>query len=84
MLAILKEKEIISVLVEGGGKTLGSFVDEKLIDKVYAFHTPLLIGGKNAVSAIAGEGVENLKDAIRLKNVRRKTFDDTIVTIGYV
>ncbi len=79
----LAKREIISVFVEGGGQTLGSFVDEKLVDKVYAFHAPILIGGKQAIS-IAGEGIGKLKEAISLKNVQRKTFDDTVVTVGYV
>ncbi|MBI2335133.1 bifunctional diaminohydroxyphosphoribosylaminopyrimidine deaminase/5-amino-6-(5-phosphoribosylamino)uracil reductase RibD, partial [Candidatus Daviesbacteria bacterium] len=46
LLSILYKKEIISVLVEGGGKTLGSFIDAKVVDKVYAFHAPIIIGGE--------------------------------------
>ncbi len=81
LLERLKEKEIISVLVEGGGMTIGSFVDEKLVDRVYAFHAPLIIGGKEAIS-VSGVGVQTVHDALRLKNITRKTFGDNMLTIG--
>ncbi len=84
LLTILKEKEIISVLVEGGGETIGRFVDKKLVDKVYAFHAPLIIGGEKAISAVRGAGISKIKDALRLTNVTFRKFDDNILTTGYV
>lgn len=83
LLSALREKEIISLLVEGGGETLGRFVDEGLIDKVYAFHAPILIGGKKSVS-IGGKGAESIKKTIHLANVSYKKFGDNLLTIGYV
>lgn len=82
LLSKLKEKEIISILVEGGGQTLGSFVDNRIIDKVYAFQVPIIIGGKEAIS-IGGEGVQTIKEALHLKNISFKKFDDNLLTIGY-
>lgn len=83
LLSILREKEIISILVEGGGETLGSFVDSRIIDKVYAFHAPIIIGGKGAIS-IGGKGVQTIKEALHLKNISHKNFGDNLLTIGYV
>ena len=83
LLNYLKEQEIISVLVEGGGKTLGIFIDERLFDKVYAFYAPIIIGGKEGVSAIGGSGASYIKDAVRLKNLTLKKFDDNMLIIGY-
>lgn len=80
----LYEREIISVLVEGGGQVLGSFVDAKLVDKVYAIHAPLLIGGETATSAIRGQGAAKVSQAIRLKDISYKRFGDNLLTIGYV
>lgn len=83
LLTALREKEIISVLLEGGGETLGSFIDTKIIDKVYAFHAPILIGGGKARS-IGGKGAETIKGALRLKDTLLKRFDDNFLTIGYL
>ncbi|MBI2337938.1 bifunctional diaminohydroxyphosphoribosylaminopyrimidine deaminase/5-amino-6-(5-phosphoribosylamino)uracil reductase RibD [Candidatus Daviesbacteria bacterium] len=82
LLSVLKEKEIISVLVEGGGETLGNFLDCGIIDKVYAFHAPILIGGKNAVS-IGGNGAQTVQKAMKLKNISYKKFSDNLLTTGY-
>ncbi len=84
---VLKElarREITSVFVEGGGQTLGSFVDARLIDKVYAFHAPLLIGGQNATGAVAGQGAAEILNALRLNKIKRKNFGDNTLIIGYV
>lgn len=80
----LSKREIISILVEGGGETIGRFVDQKLVDKVYAFHSPILIGGKTATSAVMGTGFEKVNEALRLTGVSHKLFDDTVLTIGKV
>ncbi len=79
----LKKREIISVLVEGGGEVLGSFVDARSIDKVYACHSPIIIGGENAIS-ISGHGVEKVSEALRLENIFYKHFGDNLLTIGSV
>ena len=78
----LNKREIISVLVEGGGDVLGSFVDARCVDKVYAFHAPILIGGEAAKSAIGGRGTRIIGQALRLTNVTRKTFGDNPLIVG--
>lgn len=83
LLQELAKKKIISILVEGGGKVLGSFFDEKLIDKVYAFHSPMLIGGERSVNAIGGTGIKSIKEVIRLIDVTYRRFDNNLLTIGY-
>lgn len=80
----LYRREVISVLVEGGGQVLGSFVDEKLVDKVYVVHAPIIIGGEKAVSAVRGTGAKTVDDAVHLKNISHQKFGDNLMTIGYV
>lgn len=82
LLSKLKSMQIISILVEGGGETLGKFIDAKLIDKVYAFHAPVLIGGKDAVS-IGGDGVRFLKKAIKLDKLSFRKIGTDMLTVGY-
>lgn len=82
LLSALREREIISILIEGGGETLGSFLDAGVVDKVYAFHAPILIGGKDAIS-IGGKGVGTVKKAVHLRNTSLKKFDDNLLITGY-
>jgi diaminohydroxyphosphoribosylaminopyrimidine deaminase/5-amino-6-(5-phosphoribosylamino)uracil reductase len=84
--ALMKElarRQIISVFVEGGGTVLGSFVDAGLVDKVYAFYGPLLIGGTDAVDAIGGHGAATINQALKLTALNYKKLDDTILVSGY-
>ncbi len=82
LLVALRKKEIISIFVEGGGKILGSFVDEKLVDKVYAFYAPIIIGGKKAIT-IQGKGTNKIKNALYLKKIAIKRFQDNFLVVGY-
>jgi diaminohydroxyphosphoribosylaminopyrimidine deaminase / 5-amino-6-(5-phosphoribosylamino)uracil reductase len=80
----LFRREIVSVLVEGGGEIHSAFLNEELTDKVILFYAPILIGGKNALSLVGGKGVEFLKDAHRVRISALKRFRDDIYVEGYV
>jgi len=79
----LGQREIISVLVEGGSGLLGAVFDQKLVDKVMVFVAPVIIGGKEAVTAVGGEGVELISQALHLQKVRVERFLDDIMVVGY-
>jgi diaminohydroxyphosphoribosylaminopyrimidine deaminase/5-amino-6-(5-phosphoribosylamino)uracil reductase len=83
LLKLLGRREIVTVLVEGGGKLLGSLFDHHLVDKVLAFISPIIIGGCEAVS-VGGNGVDNIAKALRLSRVDIKSFGDDILVSGYV
>ena len=72
---------VTSVLVEGGGTVLGSFIDAGIVDKVYAFYAPVLIGGEKAV-AICGHGAGKVAGALRFKKSSIHRFNDTILVVG--
>jgi diaminohydroxyphosphoribosylaminopyrimidine deaminase / 5-amino-6-(5-phosphoribosylamino)uracil reductase len=64
----LGRMDITSVLVEGGGELLGSLFDARLVDKVVFFYAPTVIGGRSAVTAVAGEGASKVTKAIHLRD----------------
>jgi diaminohydroxyphosphoribosylaminopyrimidine deaminase/5-amino-6-(5-phosphoribosylamino)uracil reductase len=84
LMATLGEKEITSVLVEGGGILFGSLFDRGLVDKVIAFIAPVIIGGAEARTAVAGRGVELVADSLRLERVSVARLGDDLVVSGYV
>lgn len=84
LLKALGKREITSVLVEGGGIILGSLFDRGLVDKVVAFIAPIIIGGKEAKTAVAGKGVDKVVDSIKLGRVSIRNFDKDIMISGYV
>ncbi|MBI4302119.1 MAG: bifunctional diaminohydroxyphosphoribosylaminopyrimidine deaminase/5-amino-6-(5-phosphoribosylamino)uracil reductase RibD [Chloroflexi bacterium] len=84
LLKMLGEREITSLLVEGGGTLLGSLFDLRLVDKVVAFVAPMIIGGREALTPVEGEGVSRLAEALRLARVKVERLGDDIMIVGYV
>jgi len=83
ILAILGEREICSLLVEGGAEINSYLIENKLIDKVHWFIAPKIIGGRNAASPVAGLGKEYMKDALYLNDVKIDTIDQDILITAY-
>ena len=80
----LWQREITSVLVEGGGELNSCFIDEGLADKIVIFYAPKLIGGKSAPSLIDGKGIDFLKDACRIDITSVRRLKEDICVEGYV
>lgn len=60
---------IKTLLVEGGSDIHFSFLEAALIDYTVITVAPLLIGGKNAKTAVGGQGFPILKDAVKLTSM---------------
>jgi diaminohydroxyphosphoribosylaminopyrimidine deaminase/5-amino-6-(5-phosphoribosylamino)uracil reductase len=80
----LFRREIMHVLVEGGGEINSGLLKEGLIDKIMLFFAPILIGGKGAYNLIGGKGVDFLKDAYKIDIAAVKRFKEDIYLEGYV
>ena len=83
LLELLGDREITSVLVEGGGALLGSLFDRRLVDKVIAFVAPVIVGGGDAPTPVAGAGVGKIADALRLRDVFVERFGADTAIVGY-
>ncbi len=84
LLRVLGERQITSVLVEGGGILFGSLFDNELVDKVIAFIAPIIIGGREAVAAVAGWGIDRVADSLKLERVSVERFGEDLMVTGYV
>jgi diaminohydroxyphosphoribosylaminopyrimidine deaminase/5-amino-6-(5-phosphoribosylamino)uracil reductase len=62
----LGRRRITNVLVEGGSAVLGSFLDAREVDEVHVFIAPRLAGGAAARTAVAGEGIATIREALTL------------------
>ncbi len=73
---------IASVLVEGGGRVLDSFVRERLFDEVAFFISNKIVGGRNSVQVFAS-GVARLEDALELVDCRWSEYDGGTMMRGF-
>jgi diaminohydroxyphosphoribosylaminopyrimidine deaminase/5-amino-6-(5-phosphoribosylamino)uracil reductase len=78
----LGEKEITSVLIEGGGEILGRALDERLVDKVQLYIAPCLTGGP--VIAFGGNGAGSTSDAGRLDGIMYQRIGEDVLVTGYL
>jgi diaminohydroxyphosphoribosylaminopyrimidine deaminase / 5-amino-6-(5-phosphoribosylamino)uracil reductase len=80
-LKVLGKRNVTGLLVEGGGELIGSLFDASLVDKVSLFYAPMVIGGRGAVTAVAGEGAITVKKAVQLNHChwRRIGKDEILV-----
>jgi diaminohydroxyphosphoribosylaminopyrimidine deaminase/5-amino-6-(5-phosphoribosylamino)uracil reductase len=80
VLALLDElgrRRFTNVLVEGGAGVLGSFFDAGAVDEIHSFVAPKLIGGSEAKSPVAGDGIDSIAESGRwqLEHVENLTGD---------
>lgn len=80
----LAEREITSVLVEGGGTIHFSMLKNGLVDKIMAFIAPKIIGGANSLTSVAGIGFEKLAEAVEIKNFTAEKIGEDILLSGYI
>ena len=83
LLALLGNRGVVNLLVEGGGHLAGSLFDLGLVDKVIAFIAPTIIGGINAPSPVEGIGVDSLSKSFNITNVTTEKIGNDILVIGY-
>jgi riboflavin-specific deaminase-like protein len=80
----LGENGISSVLLEGGGQLNWSMLEAGLVQKVVTFIAPKLLGGKESITPISGQGFERMGLAVPLKDVTIQRFGEDICISGYL
>ena len=83
LLEELGRRDVVNLLVEGGGTLMGSLFDQGLVDKAWAFIAPIIIGGRDALSPVEGRGVDLVSRAMSLRCPRVKQVGDDVLVTGY-
>jgi diaminohydroxyphosphoribosylaminopyrimidine deaminase / 5-amino-6-(5-phosphoribosylamino)uracil reductase len=80
----LGSMQVTSILLEGGGELHSSALHAGIVDKVWYFLAPKLIGGRAAPPAIGGEGFARLEEAVTLERMQVRQLGDDLLIEGYV
>jgi len=70
---------IRKILLEGGGTLNWSMLSQGFVDEVSVAVSPLIIGGREAVTLVEGEGVERVEDAVKLRFTNARSYGADIV-----
>ena len=82
LLQALGLREILNVWIEGGPTLLGSAFDEDVVDEVWAFVAPKLIGGRG-LPAVGGVGAATMAAATTLREPAVEVLGGDVLVRGY-
>lgn len=73
VLELLSKRGVKKLLVEGGGTIIWSFLSQKLVDELFVYIGPCIIGGKDTPTMAGGKGItdENEMISLNLSSVKK-------------
>lgn len=80
----LGEREITSVMIEGGALVNWAALASGTADKVYFYYSPKILAGTGSVPFAAGAGFRKMSEAAHLKWLRLHRFGEDFAVEGYL
>jgi len=80
----LGEREITSLMIEGGAMVNWAALASGLVDKVFLYYAPRILAGTGSVPFAAGTGFARIGDAAYVKDVRLHRFGEDFAVEGYL
>lgn len=84
IMSLLGSMQIDSLYIEGGSEILASAFESGCVHKVYTAVAPKIIGGRDAITPVGGEGMEHMRDAMVLKHVSHEIVGPDVIIKGYL
>ncbi len=84
LLIKLGSENVTNLLVEGGGEVNASFLLGGLAQRVAFFYAPKILGGRDSLKAVAGEGAKSLAEAMSLRDVEWKRIGPDLLLTARV
>lgn len=72
---------IEKILVEGGGEINWSIIKNNLFDELIVTVSPLIVGGRDAITLIEGRGFDKIKKCLRLdlSKIRKRNNGEIVI-----
>ena len=80
----LAEREITSVMIEGGAFVNWEALASDLVDKLFLYYAPKILAGTGSVPFAAGPGFRRMSEAAHLKWFRLHRFGEDFAVEGYL
>jgi len=69
LLTLLDKRGIKTLMIEGGSTVIWNFLKHKLVDELFVYIGPMIVGGKHTPTMADGEGMGNLDELVSLEIV---------------
>jgi diaminohydroxyphosphoribosylaminopyrimidine deaminase/5-amino-6-(5-phosphoribosylamino)uracil reductase len=68
-----------SILLEGGPRLAGSFLDAGEVDEMRIFIAPIALGGRGARMSMEGEGADTIEHAQHARSMRVNAIGEDVL-----
>jgi len=83
LLRELGRRDFINVLVEGGAAVAWSLVERHLVDKIVLVIAPKILGGRESLPSVSGEGFSRLASAMRFEIHSTRRLGGDLIIVAY-
>ena len=80
----LGELEITSVMIEGGSTVNGAALAASVVDKVFLYYAPKILGGEDSISFAQYSGLPPANAPAQLSRIHLHRFGDDFAVEGYL
>jgi diaminohydroxyphosphoribosylaminopyrimidine deaminase/5-amino-6-(5-phosphoribosylamino)uracil reductase len=80
----LGQMEITSLMIEGGAMVNGSALASGIVDKVFLYYAPKILGDLESVPFVGGRGFAKVCDPPAVKSIRLHRFGQDFAVEGYL
>jgi len=80
----LGEREITSLMIEGGAMVNWAALQSSIVDKVFLYYAPRILGGAASIPLAAGAGFSAVNDAAYIKSWKLHRFGEDFAVEGYL
>ena len=84
VMARLGEREITSVVIEGGAMVNWAALSAGIVDKIFFYYAPKILAGSGSVPFALGAGYRRISDAAYVQQVTLHRFGEDFAVEGYL
>jgi diaminohydroxyphosphoribosylaminopyrimidine deaminase / 5-amino-6-(5-phosphoribosylamino)uracil reductase len=80
----LGQLEITSVMIEGGATVNGMALASGVVDKVFLYYAPKILGGMESIPFAAGASLFKMDDPLQIKHLHLHRYGQDFAVEGYL
>jgi diaminohydroxyphosphoribosylaminopyrimidine deaminase/5-amino-6-(5-phosphoribosylamino)uracil reductase len=84
VVACLGEREITSLMIEGGAMVNWAALAAGIVDKVFLYYAPKILAGTGSVPFAAGAGFRRMSEAAQVRSFTLHRFGEDFALEGYL
>jgi len=84
VLAKLGEREITSLIIEGGAMVNWAALSAEIVDKIFFYYAPKIIAGTASIPFALGTGYRRMSEAAYVRSLTLHRFGEDFAVEGYL